>query len=124
MFHRKRWRRLVLVALLAFVLGTTGFAYAAGITFNGASNAGAAGEGAGTISGYNVTNIKYTLDNNDPANITGVEFALSPDTATTVKAKVTGMASWGTCTDAGTTWQCVVSGDAQAAVQLKVAAAD
>jgi hypothetical protein len=53
-----------------------------------------------------------------------VEFALSPDTATTVKAKVTGMASWGTCTDAGTTWQCVVSGDAQAAVQLKVAAAD
>jgi hypothetical protein len=124
MVHRKRRRRLVLVALLAFVLGTTGFAYAAGITFNGASNAGAAGEGAGTISGYNVTNIKYTLDNNDPANITGVEFALSPDTATTVKAKVTGMASWGTCTDAGTTWQCVVSGDAQAAVQLKVAAAD
>ena len=124
MVHRKRRRRLVLVALLAFVLGTTGFAYAAGITFNGASNAGAAGEGAGTISGYSVTNIKYTLDNNDPANITGVEFALSPDTATTVKAKVTGMASWGTCTDAGTTWQCVVSGDAQAAVQLKVAAAD
>src|SRR6188472_1007604 len=124
MVHRKRRRRLVLVALLAFGRGTTGCAYAAGITFNGASNAGAAGEGAGTISGYNVTNIKYTLDNNDPANITGVEFALSPDTATTVKAKVTGMASWGTCTAAGTTWQCVVSGDAQAAVQLKVAAAD
>ena len=124
MIHRKRRRRLVLVALLAFVLGTTAFAYAANIQFNGGTNAGAAGEGAGTISGYNVTNIKYTLDNNDPAVITGVEFALSPDTATTVKAKVTGMASWGTCTDAGTTLQCVVSGNAQNAVELKVAAAD
>ena len=62
MVHRKRRRRLALVALLAFVLGTTAVAYAANITFNGAANAGAAGEGAGTISGYNVTNIKYTLD--------------------------------------------------------------
>ena len=124
MVHRKRRRRLALVALLAFVLGTTAFAYAANITFNGASNAGAAGEGAGTISGYNVTGIKYTLDANDPANINGVSFALSPDTATTVKAKITGMAAWATCTDAGTTWTCPVLGDAQAAVQLKVAAAD
>ena len=103
MVHRKRRLRLALVALLAFLLGTTAFAYAANITFNGASNAGAAGEGAGTISGYDVTNVKYTLDNNDPANITGVSFALTPDTATNGKAKVTGMSAWGTCTDAGTT---------------------
>ena len=123
MVHRKRRRRLVLVALLAFVLGTTAFAYAANITFNGGT-AGAAGEGTGTISGYVVSGVKYTLDNNDPANITGVEFALNPDTATTVKAKITGMASWAACTDAGTTWTCPVLGDAQAAVQLKVAAAD
>ncbi len=124
MIHRKRRRRLALVALLAFVLGTTAFAYAANITFNGATNAGLAGEGSGVISGYNVTNIKYTLDNNDPATITGVEFALNPNTATTVKAKIGDAAAWGTCTYVSPKWQCTVSGDAKQATELKVAAAD
>jgi hypothetical protein len=124
MVHRKRRRRLVLVALLAFVLGTTGFAYAAGITFNGASNAGAAGEGAGTISGYSVTNIKYTLNTDDPSKITGVQFSLTPNTATTAQAKITGMASWATCTLASGTWSCPVNGVALSATELKVAAAD
>lgn len=124
MISRKRKRRFVLVALLAFVLGTTAFAYAASLTFNGGTNAGAAGTGSGTISGYDVTNISYTLDTNDPVNITGVEFALNPDTATTVQAKITGMTSWAACTDGGTTWSCPVSGDALAAVALQVAAAD
>ena len=78
MVNRKRKRRIALVALLAFVLGTTAFAYAASITFNGASNAGAAGQGSGDISGYDVTNIHYTLDDNDPSNLTGVTFELSP----------------------------------------------
>jgi len=123
MINRKRKRRIALVALLAFVLGTTAFAYAASITFNGASNAGAAGQGSGTISGYNVTNIHYTLDSNDPSSITGVTFSLSPNTATTVKAKITGMAAWATCTG-GAPWACPVAGDAQAAVNLEVAAAD
>ena len=86
MVNRKRKRRIALVALLAFVLGTTAFAYAASITFNGASDAGAAGQGSGDISGYDVTNIHYTLDDNDPSNLTGVTFELSPATATTVTA--------------------------------------
>ena len=124
MVNRKRKRRIALVALLAFVLGTTAFAYAASITFNGASNAGAAGQGSGTISGYNVTNIHYTLDTNDPSKITGVTFSLAPNTATTVKAKITGMAGWAVCTGGTSPWSCAVSGDAQAAVNLEVAAAD
>jgi hypothetical protein len=123
MVNRKRKRRIAVVALLAFVLGTTAFAYAASITFNGANNAGAAGQGSGDISGYDVTNIHYTLDNNDPSNITGVTFDLAPNTATTVKAKITGMAGWVACTG-GTPWSCAVTGDAQAAVNLQVAAAD
>ncbi|HET6602439.1 MAG TPA: hypothetical protein VFG57_10760 [Gaiella sp.] len=121
MVHRKRRRRLVLVALLAFVLGTTAFAYAANITFSG--GAGRAGEGTGTISGYDVTNVKYTLDTSDPANITGVEFTLSPNTATKAQAKI-GAGAWATCVKGATTWTCPVSGGAQAAVELKVAAAD
>lgn len=124
MVNRKRKRRIALVALLAFVLGTTAFAYAASITFNGASNAGAAGQGSGDISGYNVTNIHYTLDGSDPAQITGVTFSLTPDTASTVEAKITGMTNWATCTGGASPWSCAVTGNAQAAVNLQVAAAD
>ena len=51
MVNRKRKRRIAIVALLAFVLGTTAFAYAASITFNGASNAGAAGQGSIKVTG-------------------------------------------------------------------------
>jgi hypothetical protein len=123
MVNRKRKRRIAVVALLAFVLGTTAFAYAAGITFNGANNAGAAGQGNGAISGYDVTNIHYTLDNNDPSNLTGVTFELSPATATTVKAKINGMAGWSSCTG-GPTWTCTLSGTALSASSLQVAAAD
>lgn len=124
MVNRKRKRRIALVALLAFVLGTTAFAYAASITFNGASNAGAAGQGSGDISGYNVTNIHYTLDGSDPAQITGVTFSLTPDTASTVEAKITGMTNWVACTGGASPWSCAVTGNAQAAVNLQVAAAD
>jgi hypothetical protein len=123
MVNRKRKRRIALVALLAFVLGTTAFAYAASITFNGASNAGAAGQGSGDISGYDVTNILYTLDDNDPSNLTGVTFELSPATATTVKAKINAMGSWSTCTG-GPTWTCALTGTALSATSLQVAAAD
>jgi len=106
MVNRKRKRRIAIVALLAFVLGTTAFAYAASITFNGASNAGAAGQGSGTISGYNVTSIHYTLDANDPSNITGVTFSLAPNTATTVKAKLNGTGAWVACTGGTSPWSC------------------
>ena len=124
MVNRKRNRRIAVVALLAFVLGTTAFAYAASITFNGTSNAGAAGQGSGDISGYDVTDIHYTLNDADPSQITGVTFSLTPDTATTVKAKITGMAGWAACTGGASPWSCPVAGSAQAAVNLQVAAAD
>jgi hypothetical protein len=126
MVNRKRKRRIALVALLAFVLGTTAFAYAANITFNGGTNAGSAGAGSGTISGYNVTSIHYTLDTNDPAKITSVKFSLSPDTAGSVEAKISGMAAFVSCTSTGgvSPWTCNVTGDAHNADTLSVAAAD
>ena len=123
MVNRKRKRRIAIVALLAFVLGTTAFAYAASITFNGGTNAGAAGQGSGTISGYNVTGIHYTLDTNDPGQITGVTFSLNPDTATTVKARINSGA-WVTCTGSTSPRSCPVSGSTSAATALEVAAAD
>jgi hypothetical protein len=123
MINRKRKRRIALVALLAFVLGTTAFAYAASITFNGGDNARHAGQGSGTISGYNVTNIHYTLSDTDPSTITGVTFSLNPNTATTVKAKIGGATDWAVCTG-GAPWACPVTGDAASAASLEVAAAD
>lgn len=123
MIHRKRRRRFVLVALLAFVLGTTAFAYAANITFNSGSSAGQAGEGSGAISGFDVQTIHYTLDNSSPVNVTGVTFTLSPATATTVKAKLNNAGTWADCTG-GPTWSCTFSGvTALAAASLQVAAA-
>jgi hypothetical protein len=123
MVNRKRKRRIALVALLAFVLGSTAFAYAASITFNGANNAGAAGQGSGAISGYDVQNIHYQLDDSIPSNLTGVTFELSPATATTVKARINGMPGWSTCTG-GPTWTCALTGTALSATSLQVAAAD
>ena len=123
MVHRKRRRRLVLVALLAFVLGTTGFAYAANLTFGGGSAAGNAGEGSGTISGYDVQNVHYALDNSNPVQITGVTFTLSPNNATTVKAKINNTGVWVDCTG-GAPWSCPVTGaTAVGATTLQVAAA-
>jgi hypothetical protein len=123
MINRKRKRRIALVALLAFVLGTTAFAYAASITFGGGTNAGHAGQGSGTISGYNVHDIHYTLDTNDPSTITEVKFSLSPDTATTVKARIDA-GSWVACTGGPSPWTCTLSADTSAAASLEVAAAD
>jgi len=123
MINRKRRRRMVIVALLAFVLATTGFAYAASMTFNGGTDAGRAGSGAGTISGYDVTNVHYTLDSSNPVNITGVQFQLTPDSAATAKANLNGGA-WATCVHGAGVWTCPVTGNAQAAVNLGVAAAD
>jgi hypothetical protein len=123
MINRKRKRRIALVALLAFVLGTTAFAYAASITFNGAGNAGHAGQGSGAISGYNVRNIHYALDTTDPSTLTGVTFTLAPDTATTVKARIDSGA-WVACTGGASPWSCPVTGDTSDAASLEVAAAD
>ena len=123
MVNRKRKRRIALVALLAFVLGTTAFAYAAGMTFGGATNAGHAGQGSGTISGYNVHDIHYTLDDTDPSTITKVVFSLTPNTATSVKARIDSGA-WVTCSGGTSPWTCILTADTSDAGSLEVAAAD
>jgi hypothetical protein len=121
MVNRKRKRRIALVALLAFVLGTTAFAYAASITFSG--GAGHAGQGTGAISGYDVTAVHYTLDTNNPGQIVGVQFTLNPDSATTVKARIDSGA-WATCSAAPSPRTCGVTGSTSGATNLEVAAAD
>ena len=62
--------RFVVLALLVLVLGVAVYGFAAANTVPG----GNAGEGAGTISGYIVSNVSYTLNASYPSSITQVDF--------------------------------------------------
>ena len=70
----------------------------------------AAGSGAGTISGYAVTNVAYNLNATTPADIDSVSFTLSA-AASTVKAKlVSGGSTFYDCSTAGgNAWTCATT---------------
>ena len=79
----------------------------------------AAGSGAGTISGYNVTAVKYNLDASNPANIESVQFTLDAS-ATTVRIKLdSGSSTYypaANCTASGNNWTCTTILPSQATV--------
>lgn len=95
-----KWvRRGVPLLLLAVALGAGAFVFTASNTF-GSSAGGAAGEGAGAISGYTVGAPSYTLDSSDATKISSFAFTVSPATGSTaVKAGV----------DASSITDCVVA---------------
>ncbi len=82
----------------------------------------AAGEGANAISGYTISNIDYTLNSSNPANVDQVEFDLNaaPPATADVKAKLVASSStWYTCTiSAGTHSTCLTPGAAVSAIDL------
>ena len=73
MFY-SRISKTFLVTIVVLVFATAAYAFAAGNTFSDATNS--AGDGADTISGYDVSNVNYTLDTSNPANVTFVDFDL------------------------------------------------
>jgi len=87
--------KTLLIALVALMLAGFTYAYAAANTVP----ATAAGDGAGVVSGYTVTAIKYNLNSTNPSNIDSVTFTISP-AANFVTINL-GTATWYTCT--GTT---------------------
>lgn len=64
---------MLMLGLLGIVSATT-LGFAAANTVD-TSNAG---DGAGAISGYTVTNVHYTLDSTNPSQVNQVSFTLSP----------------------------------------------
>ncbi len=56
-----------------------------------------AGQGTGTVSGYTVTSVGYTLNASTPTNVDAVTFTISPATATTVKAQLVAAGTWYSC---------------------------
>ena len=119
-----RLRLLASIAML-LILSAAAYGFAAANTVP----ASGAGDGAGTITGYTVGAVQYTLNATTPSNIDSVSFTLTPSGAagapTTVKAKlVSSSSTYSACTLAGTTWTCNVTGVmAAAADELRVIAA-
>jgi len=120
-----RLRTLALLALL-LVLSAVAYGFAAANTVPDSG----AGDGSGTITGYVISNVRYTLNATNPANIDSVSFTVTPGgtaaAPTSVKAKLVSTTStYSSCTNtSGTTWSCAVSGvTAQQADELRVIAA-
>ena len=120
-FLRRR-RRTMIVALLALAIGTGVYAYAAANTVPGSN----AGSGSGTISGYTISSIVYTLNSTTPTNLDQVAFTIAPTTTSTVKVQLAAAGSWYSCTNTAGSVTCNTTSPQATAVgatQLTVVAA-
>ena len=85
------------ILVVAAALATGAYAFTATNTVPSSN----AGSGSGTISGYTVSGIAYTLNATTPSDIDSMTFTLSA-TAATAKAKiVSGSTTYTSCTIAG-----------------------
>ena len=68
-----------------------------------------AGEGQGTITGYDISTVHYELNKTDPSKIDAVTFNLdsAPTEGSTISVKIgSASTSWYSCTTAGTSATC------------------
>jgi len=115
-------RRILVVAILAIGIASGVYAYAAANTVPNST----AGSGSGTISGYTLTNVAYTLNATTPTNLDQVAFTIAPTTASTLKVQLAAAGSWYTCANAAGSVTCNTTSPqatAAAATQLTVVAA-
>ncbi len=125
---RQYRKRLTTAALLALVVATASFAFAASNTVGDSK----AGIGTGVVSGYTVEGVSWDLNDTNPANVDDVTFSLAGGaTATEVKARALGAGSaslgtgWVSCSGSGSgPFTCAFSGVTTVAVTgLEVASA-
>lgn len=122
--YRRRGR---VRALTAAVAG--GAVLMAGYGFTAANTVpdSRAGDGSGTISGYTVSNIDYTLDSADPSLLDAVDFDVDSDpTGSDIKVQLGG--TWYDCTNSATAVTCTFPGGSEPTVagvsSLQVVIAD
>ncbi len=84
MFKKMPHLRFIVGLVAAASIAGGAYAYTAANTVP-TSNAGA---GSGTVSGYTVTNLHYTLNSTTPANIDSLTFTVSPVIPSTGSGKV------------------------------------
>ena len=107
MFY-SRISKTFIATIVVLVFATAAYAFAASNTL---ADAGKAGDGSNTVSGYTVTNVTYNLDATDPSLVASVEFDLDA-AASEVAASISDgtTETFGTCTNSGTHWTCTFSG--------------
>lgn len=95
--------KVLFVVLVATMLAVSAYAFAAANTVPTTK----AGDGAGVISGYTVSNVGYTLNTSDPSVLDAVTLTLDA-AATNVKIKLVAAGStWYDCTVVtGNNWTC------------------
>jgi hypothetical protein len=68
-----------------------------------------AGQGTGTVSGYTVSSVGYTLNASTPSNVDAVTFTISPSSATTVKAQLASGGTWYSCVNTSGSVSCATT---------------
>jgi len=107
------------------ILAGAGFAFTAANTVPVTKG----GEGTGTITGYNVASVHYTLNTADPTKVDSAAFALdvAPVAGSTIKIRLeTASANWYPCTFTGVNVTCITTSPAASATtanQLQVVVA-
>ena len=95
------------VAVVGAALAVGGYAYTASNTVPVTQ----AGDGAGAISGFVVSSVKYNLNATNPSNIDSVTYSLdsTPPAGSTIKTQLASAGSWYTCTNVSTAVTCPVT---------------
>ena len=110
MFHSRLFRSIIIM-IVALVFASTAYALAASNTL---ADAGKAGDGNNTVSGYTVANVSYNLNASNPAMIASVEFDLDA-AASDVRVSLTDVSGptetfADSCSNSGTHWTCIFTG--------------
>ncbi|HTX91150.1 MAG TPA: hypothetical protein VMC09_08035 [Anaerolineales bacterium] len=115
----KRSIKGLVIGLVAFILASITYAYAASNTVDNNK----AGDGSAGISGYTVTAVTYTLDSSNPVNVTMAQITLN-SSAATVKIRLATGGTLFPCSGGPTVWNCPISGvTVTGATNLEVVAA-
>ena len=121
--------KYIAIALIILTLGIVAYGYAAA---NVVPESGA-GDGTGTVSGYTVSNINYTLLETNPTKVASVALDVAATSGAGVPNKVQisvdSGTTWVTCTGPATnTWTCAFTASSEPSVSaiegLQVVAAE
>ena len=117
----RKSKRLFGAVLVAGLIGSASYAMTMSNTFEIATNQ--AGEGSQAITGFEVSDVSYTLDATDPTLYSAVSFTLD-GVAGTVRAKVTAVGgTYSTCTPGAlNSWSCAITNTVASADELTVIA--
>lgn len=101
------------VIILFSVAGVAAIVAAAAFAFTAANTVpdSKAGEGTGTITGYVVDSVHYTLNAADPSKVDSVAFNLdaAPVAGGVVRARLVAAGTWYNCTNVGVAVTCVTT---------------